>query len=196
MTPIKFTEQNVVFAENQPEYQPLHAFLDKGQLGQQITCWQLSDEEIEVIVKEKKLWVSQMTFHKPAMPLLFSVNKSDVLITKPLDEESHEHKINSFVVITKWGDTYRLSINTTNQEIIDIESYSVIISHRRNCLSAIKNEYFDIHGKLREKYWNLPLVNYSKSNKILCQKCSNEVESYYTDFYLREGKCNKCRYEN
>jgi len=42
MKPIEFQEQNVVYAKDQPEYLPLPGL--KNELGDLITCWELSDE--------------------------------------------------------------------------------------------------------------------------------------------------------
>lgn len=39
MRPVKFPGHNVVFAEDQPEYQPLPAILMPGLDGEVITCW-------------------------------------------------------------------------------------------------------------------------------------------------------------
>ena len=51
MKPIKFKGQNVIFAKDQPEYIPLPAL--KMPDGEIITCWELSDEELEKITKNK-----------------------------------------------------------------------------------------------------------------------------------------------
>jgi len=45
MKPIKFTEQNCTYAENQPEYLPLPAFKDEQPAGQVVSCWKLSFRE-------------------------------------------------------------------------------------------------------------------------------------------------------
>lgn len=45
MKPIKFKEHNVVYAENQPEYQPLPAFRNDSHQGEVVSCWQLSFKE-------------------------------------------------------------------------------------------------------------------------------------------------------
>lgn len=81
MKPIEFPEQNVVFAKDQPEYQPLPAFRNDSPQGEVITCWQLSFSERLRILFTGKLWVSLMTFNKPLTPSFFTTKKSDVLIT-------------------------------------------------------------------------------------------------------------------
>ncbi len=79
MKPIKFPEQNCTYAENQPEYLPLPAFKDAGEMGQVISCWQLSLKERLRILFTGKLWVSLAMFGKPLTPSFFTTKKSHVL---------------------------------------------------------------------------------------------------------------------
>jgi hypothetical protein len=81
MKPIKFKEQNVTFAENQPEYMPLPAFRNSTTEGEVISCWQLSFTERIRILFTGKLWVLLMTFNKPLTPSFFTTKKSEVLQT-------------------------------------------------------------------------------------------------------------------
>lgn len=62
MKPIDFPGRNIIFAEDQPEYQPLPAILMPGPEAEVISCWELSDEEIAIIVKNKCLFISQLCF--------------------------------------------------------------------------------------------------------------------------------------
>ena len=78
MKPIEFKEQNVVFAENQPEYQPLPAFRDYGPQGEVISCWRLSFRERVRILFTGNIWVSLMTLNKPLTPSFFTTKKSDI----------------------------------------------------------------------------------------------------------------------
>lgn len=68
MTPIEFPGHNIVFAKDQPEYQPLPAMIMPD--GQVITCWELTKEEIEQISSTGKLYLSQLTFNQPLQPIL------------------------------------------------------------------------------------------------------------------------------
>lgn len=79
MKPIKFPEQNITFAENQPEYLPLPAFRNDSPKGEVISCWQLSWKERLRILWTGKLWVSLLSFNKPLTPSFFTTKKSDVL---------------------------------------------------------------------------------------------------------------------
>jgi hypothetical protein len=77
MTPIKFEGHNVVFAEDQPEYQPLPALrYPQDFCGTVITCWQLDAEELEEVKRTGKIYLSQMTFNTPLQPVLMSPDLS------------------------------------------------------------------------------------------------------------------------
>ncbi len=80
MTPIKFKGHNIVFAENQPEYQPLPAL--RLHDGQVITCWQLTDEELEEVIKNKCIYLQQMTFNQPLQPVYISVGLDEIASIK------------------------------------------------------------------------------------------------------------------
>jgi hypothetical protein len=75
MKPISFKGQNVVFAKDQPEYQPLPALRMPD--GEVITCWELSDEELEGVTKTKRIYLSQLTFNQALQPVKISVDLSD-----------------------------------------------------------------------------------------------------------------------
>ncbi len=83
MKPIEFKEQNVVFAKDQPEYQPLPAFKNESTQGEVISCWNLTLTERLRLLLTGKLWVSLMTFNKPLTPCFFTTKKSEVLSSSP-----------------------------------------------------------------------------------------------------------------
>jgi hypothetical protein len=78
MKPIKFKEQNITFAENQPEYLPLPAHKVDSLEGEVISCWQLSFRERFRILITGKLWVSLLSFNKPLTPSFFTTKKGDL----------------------------------------------------------------------------------------------------------------------
>jgi hypothetical protein len=92
MIPKKFAGQNVIFAENQPEYQPLPALVVPGREGEVITCWELSDEELKSISENKCIYLSQLCFTyidkdgiqrlNPLQPILPMAELGDNLIMK------------------------------------------------------------------------------------------------------------------
>ena len=75
MKPIKFDGANVVFGANQPEYTPLPAQVLPGDYGQTITCWELTQEEMEQVKKTGKIWLSVLTFGQPLQPVLLTDEK-------------------------------------------------------------------------------------------------------------------------
>lgn len=76
MKPIKFKGVNKVYGEDQPQYIPLP--VQKESNGRVISCWKLTPEEIEKIVKTKKIWIGQLTFNDPLQPILPSVDKKTI----------------------------------------------------------------------------------------------------------------------
>ena len=79
MKPIKFKEQNCVFAENQPQYIPLPAHKVDEPEGRVIFCEYLSFKERMRVLFTGKIWVSLMMFKKPLTPSYFTTKKSDLL---------------------------------------------------------------------------------------------------------------------
>jgi hypothetical protein len=79
MKPIEFKEVNKTFAKDQPEYQPLPCFHKDSPEGDVVSCWQLSDEELEKVNQTKVIWLSLWSFNKPLTPSLITVNKTDVI---------------------------------------------------------------------------------------------------------------------
>jgi hypothetical protein len=82
MKPKEFPEQNVIFAKDQPEYQPLPAFKATTESGEVITCWKLSFSERLRILFKGEIWLSMLSFNKPLTPSFMTTKKSDVLITE------------------------------------------------------------------------------------------------------------------
>lgn len=85
MKPVKFAEANATFGANQPEYQPLPAMVNGDVV---VSCWELTDEEKQQVMKEGKIWLGVMTFGQALQPVLLTCDKSDV-ITESSNTESH-----------------------------------------------------------------------------------------------------------
>lgn len=79
MTPKKFKEANVTFAEDQPEYKPLPAFKAQSPQGEVITCWNLTFRERLRILFKGEIWLCLLTFNKPLTPTFLTTQKSEVL---------------------------------------------------------------------------------------------------------------------
>ena len=69
MKPVYFKEANITFAENQPIYRPLPAYIDNEQGGRIFQCWKLSLIERLKLMWTGKLWINVLTFHKPPQPI-------------------------------------------------------------------------------------------------------------------------------
>lgn len=78
MTPIEFKGCNVIFGKDQPEYLPLPAMRMPD--GQVITCWQLTDEEVETMVKNRCIYFQQLTFNQSLQPIKPLVELGDDLV--------------------------------------------------------------------------------------------------------------------
>ena len=66
MKPIKFTEQNCVYAKDQPEYLPLP--VHKTEDGMVISCWALTWRERLRVLLTGRMWWSVLTFNHPLQP--------------------------------------------------------------------------------------------------------------------------------
>lgn len=75
MKPIEFPGVNIIFAKDQPEYQPLPAMRMPD--GEVFTCWQFTDEELAQLVKTKCIYFKQLTFNSPLQPILPMINLED-----------------------------------------------------------------------------------------------------------------------
>lgn len=119
MRAIKFKQATTIVAENQPEYQPLPAY--HGQLGENesqtglITCFELSDEEIDNVKKYGKIWHSQLTFGAPMQPIqMFCVN--DLFDNSKDNEPVNNSKSRKRIDIEKLPEKFRnLSFGNTPQ---------------------------------------------------------------------------------
>lgn len=78
MKPVEFKDQNVVFAKDQPEYQPLPALKLDTPKGEIISCWRLSLKERLKVLISGRIWLSLMSFNKPLTPSFLTVNRKEV----------------------------------------------------------------------------------------------------------------------
>ena len=79
---IPFKEANFNIQTQQGDI-PLY----KSVQGKYVTCWKLSIIERLKILFTGKFWNVQITNNKPPMPIIFSVNKSQVIVKKKKDEK-------------------------------------------------------------------------------------------------------------
>lgn len=101
MIPIKFPESNTVFAEHQPEYQPLPCL--RCENGQLLICWQLTLRERLKLLLTGKLWHTISTFNSPLQPQMLEVLKPQLNYQPEKAEESDSEK-------AAWEEQKRLAI--------------------------------------------------------------------------------------
>lgn len=91
MKPVKFKHQNVVYAENQPEYMPLPALKIEGNEGIVVSCWKLSFKEKVMVLFSGRVWLSLWSFNQALTPSLLSVDRKEIY-THPDDSKSRWKK--------------------------------------------------------------------------------------------------------
>lgn len=87
MKPVEFKHQNIVFAKDQPEYQPLPALRIDSPNGEVVSCWKLTFKERIKIIFTGRVWLSLMSFNKPLTPSYLAVNRKEVY-SHPDDEKT------------------------------------------------------------------------------------------------------------
>jgi hypothetical protein len=78
MKAIEFSEMNTRIAEKQDEYETLPARIYDDPFGEVISCWQLTDEEIDKIKETKCIWLSMLTFRKGIAPVMMFAEKPEM----------------------------------------------------------------------------------------------------------------------
>ena len=74
MKPIKFKEQDVVFAENQEPYLPLPAYRHNDDWKCVSSCWRLDFVERLRVLFTGRIWVTMPTFGKPLTPVKLQID--------------------------------------------------------------------------------------------------------------------------
>lgn len=91
MKHINFKDQNIVYGENQKEYNPLPGLYFKDNKGPVITCWKLNFKERLKIIFSGKLWLQQLTFNAPLQPIKMDVYRKNIY-TRPTDKMNRKQK--------------------------------------------------------------------------------------------------------
>jgi len=73
MKPIKFSEQNCIYAKDQPQYLPLPVYKFKD--GTVVSCWKLNILERVYLLFTGRLWLSILTFNQSLQPQLLQIKK-------------------------------------------------------------------------------------------------------------------------
>ncbi len=96
MKPIKFKQQNKVYAEDQPQYQPLPVLKIDDVEGNVISCWELSFKERLRVLFFGKIWMNLMSFNKPLTPSFLATNRKEVF-SIPEDQISNWQKFRKYL---------------------------------------------------------------------------------------------------
>lgn len=80
MKAIEFKKQNVVFAKDQKEYQPLPAYSQPN--GLVTFCMQLDPHELEKVLQSGKLRLTVLTFGRPAQPIRVATKEPAFPVTQ------------------------------------------------------------------------------------------------------------------
>lgn len=75
---ISFPEQNVVYAEDQPQYRPLPAHRFNDAEGRIVCCWKFSWRERLYVLFTGQIWHSIFTFNQSLQPQLLTVEKPEM----------------------------------------------------------------------------------------------------------------------
>lgn len=94
MKAIEFKEQNIVFGENQKEYQPLPAHVEKN--GIATFCFELTEAEARKFMKSGRIFITRLTFNAPVQPIKASFNKQP---TFPVDHKDFSSEV------SRWSKT-------------------------------------------------------------------------------------------
>ena len=77
MVPVIFDTVNTAFGGGKFDLLPAE---ERGnpRTGEILTCWELSPEELEIIQKTGKIWLSVLTYGRNVQPLAMSVVYPDI----------------------------------------------------------------------------------------------------------------------
>lgn len=67
MEALDFDQSNVVFAKDQPQYNPLPSFISEE--GSATFRFKLSEEELKQVEETGEIWLTVLTFGKPLQPI-------------------------------------------------------------------------------------------------------------------------------
>ncbi len=81
MKPIEFPEQNAIATSRDENVQPLPCRIaDDG--SQVISCWELTEADMERLMRNPRIYVSQMTFGGNIPPLFLTTDNNDLFTYK------------------------------------------------------------------------------------------------------------------
>lgn len=64
-----FPQSNLILGAGQAEYEPIHAYREKGPQGRVIVCFRLSSKELAEVAATRTIWIQQLTFGDKYHPI-------------------------------------------------------------------------------------------------------------------------------
>lgn len=95
MKTVDFPEANVAIAKDQPEYLTLYAAMINSPQREMIVEFELTEEEIADIVKNKKLYYVQLTFANPFQPMSIHTKSPIRNPVLEYDQPADENRVTS-----------------------------------------------------------------------------------------------------
>jgi hypothetical protein len=80
MKPVPFDQATAVLAEDQDVYRQLPIEWVPEHEGQMISCWELSEDELEEVLRQRKIWLSVSTFGEPMQPVSLATRRKELLV--------------------------------------------------------------------------------------------------------------------
>ena len=68
----------VVYAKDQPEYNPLRTLRSDGPMGRVISRWTLTPEQRKAVAEGADVFLELSTFHKPLQPIRIAVSDGNL----------------------------------------------------------------------------------------------------------------------
>lgn len=99
--PIPFEKQNVVIAKDQHPYLPLPGQMFGDAQGTLLTSWEVTDEDLEEIIRTRRVWVTTLTMGHPLQPFRLSSDEP-VLERQPCVEFYDETHASEDLITAGW----------------------------------------------------------------------------------------------
>lgn len=146
MKSVNFEDQNKIYAKDQPEYNKLivHKKID----GQVISCWELSDEDIEQILQTRQVYLTQLTFRMALQPV--SLSPFNPCYNYQPIKQSRE-----YILMTQDDNSYAAGIAClvcapSAEDVIQVQN----VEKERNIEKAMQalDSFLKNHGFKRNRY--------------------------------------------
>ena len=77
-------------ANQQDLYNVIHAYPLAGPEGEMIACYELTDEELEKLIKTKRIYYSRLTFGQPFQPMRIQVDPVEINVNLIFNGETKQ----------------------------------------------------------------------------------------------------------